>query len=74
MNREEALDLIQETLEVEQELNEESSLESIDEYDSLGILNLVVMYENIGISVHVDDIVNSKTILDLIKLALKNNE
>jgi acyl carrier protein len=71
MNKEEALDLIQETLEVEQELNEESSLEKIDEYDSLGILNLVVMYENIGVPVHVNDIVNSKTILDLVELALK---
>ncbi len=71
MNKEEALDLIQETLEVEQELNEEASLEKIDEYDSLGILNLVVMYENIGVPVHVNDIVNSKTILDLVELALK---
>jgi acyl carrier protein len=74
MNKNEALELIQETLEVEDELNEESSLEYIDEFDSLGVLNLMVMYENIGVLTSIDDIVNSKTVLDLIDLLIKNNE
>ena len=68
MNKEEFLDLIAETLDVEY-IEESMLLDEIDEYDSIAILGLMSMYDDIGVKVKPSDFENLKTVKDLIKLA-----
>jgi acyl carrier protein len=69
MTKKEFLELIAETIDTENELNEELLLDEIEEYDSIAILSLMSMYDEMGVKVTPSDFQNLKTIADLIKLA-----
>ncbi|NPA73313.1 MAG: acyl carrier protein [Epsilonproteobacteria bacterium] len=69
MKKEEFLDLLAETIDTEEELSEQMSLDDIDEYDSIAILSLMSMYDELGVKVTPNDFKDLKTVADLIKLA-----
>jgi acyl carrier protein len=69
MTKEEFIDLLIETIDTEDEINENTLLDEIEEYDSIAILSLMSMYDDIGVRVNPKDFVELKTIQDLINLA-----
>ena len=69
MKKEEFLELLAETIDTEEELNEEMSLDEIDEYDSIAVLSLMSMYDELGVKVVPNDFKELKSVADLIKLA-----
>jgi len=69
MKKEEFLELLAETIDTEEELNEEMSLDEIDEYDSIAVLSLMSMYDELGVKVAPNDFKELKSVADLIKLA-----
>jgi acyl carrier protein len=69
MKKEEFLDLLAETIDTEEELSGQMSLGDIDEYDSIAILSLMSMYDELGVKVTPNDFKDLKTVADLIKLA-----
>ena len=69
MKKEEFLELLAETIDTEEELSEQMSLGDIDEYDSIAILSLMSMYDELGVKVTPNDFKDLKTVADLIKLA-----
>ncbi len=68
MKKEEFLELLAETIDTEEELSEQMSLGDIDEYDSIAILSLMSMYDELGAKVTPNDFKDLKTVADLIKL------
>lgn len=69
MTKNDFLELLAETIDTEIELNEELELEEIEEYDSIAILSLMSMYDEMGIRVSPKDFENLKTVSDLLTLA-----
>jgi len=69
MTKEEFIELLIETIDTEDEINENTLLDEIEEYDSIAILSLMSMYDDIGVRVNPKDFVELKTIQDLINLA-----
>ena len=69
MTKEEFIELLIETIDTEDEINENTLLNEIEEYDSIAILSLMSMYDDIGVRVNPKDFVELKTIQDLINLA-----
>ena len=69
MTKDEFLEILTETIDTECELNEELPLEEIEEYDSIAILSLMSMYDDLGIKVAPQDFKDLKTVANLVKLA-----
>jgi acyl carrier protein len=69
MKKDEFLEVLAETIDTEEELNEDMNLEDIEEYDSIAVLSLMSMYDEMGVKVTPKDFNNLETIKDLIKLA-----
>jgi len=69
MTKEEFIEFLIETIDTEDEINENTLLDEIEEYDSIAILSLMSMYDDIGVRVNPKDFVELKTIQDLINLA-----
>ena len=69
MKKDDFLELLAETIDTEEELNEDMNLEDIEEYDSIAVLSLMSMYDEMGVKVTPKDFNNLETIKDLIKLA-----
>ena len=69
MKKEEFLELLAETIDTEEELNENMALNEIDEYDSIAVLSLMSMYDELGVKVTPNDFKELNSIVDLIKLA-----
>ena len=69
MSKEEFLDLLAETIDTEEELNEKMNLDEIDEYDSIAVLSLMSMYDEMGVKVTPNDFKGLESVADLIKLA-----
>ena len=69
MKKDEFLELLAETMDTEEELNEDMNLEDIEEYDSIAILSLMSMYDEMGVKVTPNDFKNLEKVSDLIKLA-----
>ena len=69
MTKNEFLELLVETIDSEEELNENTLLEDIEEYDSIAVLSLMSMYDDLGVKVSPSDFQHLKTVSDLIKLA-----
>jgi acyl carrier protein len=69
VNKKEFLELLEETIDCEESLNENMNLEDIEEYDSIAILSLMSMYDEMGIKVSPKDFEDLKNISDLINLA-----
>jgi len=69
MKKGDFLELLKETMSRDENLEEEMLLESIEEYDSLAVLSLMAMYDELGVNVVPKDFENLKTVKDLIALA-----
>jgi len=72
MNKENLIEIIQQTLETQDDITENTMLEDLDEFDSLGILSLIVMYQKYGTSPSIEIISSAKKVSDLIEIF--NNE
>ena len=68
MSKEEFLELLMQTIDCE-EISEDMKLEEIDEYDSVAVLSLMSMYDELGIKVSPKDFEKLETVKDLILLA-----
>jgi len=60
---------VQETLEVDDPIDRSTNLELFEEYDSLGILNLMSLFDEIGVEVDQDSFADVATGEDLLRLA-----
>ena len=69
MNIEEFLKVTAETLDYEEVINIDDRLEDIDMWDSLGVLSLVEMLDEMNISVELDRFEDLETIREFIALA-----
>ena len=63
------LELLAETIDTESELSEEMTLDEVEEYDSIAVLSLMSMYDDLGVKVSPSDFQELKTVADLVKLA-----
>ena len=72
MNKRDFLELLKETMGMEEDLEEEMLLEDIEEYDSLAVLSLMAMYDELGVNVIPKDFRNLKRVKDLVVLAGEN--
>ena len=69
MKRNEFLEEIKQKLEIEQDINENTSLSDIEEWDSLAAVTVLAMFKrNFDLGVAALDIKNSKTIKDILDL------
>ena len=69
MNIEEFLKVTAETLEYEEVINIDDRIEDVDMWDSLGVLSLVGMLDEMNISVELDRFEDLETIREFIALA-----
>lgn len=72
MKKRDFLELLKETMGIEEDLKEEMLLESIEEYDSLAVLSLMAMYDELGVNVIPKDFRNLKRVKDIVALAGEN--
>jgi acyl carrier protein len=68
MNVKELLIVVAEALEYEDELHLDQKIEDIEEWDSLGVLSIVSMMDDLKISVNLEDLEEIKTVEDFVKL------
>jgi len=69
MKLEEFLELLAETIDTEEELAIETLLEDIEEYDSIAVLSLMSMFDEMGVKVTPNDFKNIEKVADLVRLA-----
>jgi acyl carrier protein len=69
MSLNEFLELLEETIDCEESLSVDMELDEIEEYDSIAILSLMSMYDEMNIRVSPKDFENFKRVSDLINLA-----
>jgi len=75
MNVKEFLKLTSEILECESEIGIDDDIEDIDEWDSLGVLSIISMLDEMGITLALDQFENIETIKDYIDLVgISDNE
>lgn len=60
---------IQETLEVDAPINRSTNFEELEEFDSLGILNLMTLFDEVGVEADQDSFAEVKTGADLLRIA-----
>ena len=70
----EFLEAISEALDCEKELTIDQKVEDIEEWDSLGILSLVSMFDEMGIPVELEKFEHIETIKQLVDLAEVSDE
>ena len=68
MNVKELLIIVAEALEYEDELCLDQNIEDIEEWDSLGVLSIVSMMDDLKISVNLEDLEEIKTVEDFVQL------
>ena len=68
MNVKELLIVVAEALEYEDELYLDQNIEDIEEWDSLGVLSIVSMLDDLSISIYLEDLGEIKTVKDFVKL------
>ena len=71
MNADEFIAKLTETLATETELTINTSLDEIEEWDSLGILSVIELIETYSSDIELESIYNSKTVGDLLALTIK---
>lgn len=69
MDRETFFKQVQEILEVDDPIDASTDLTSLEEYDSLGILNLMTMFEEMGIDTSPQTFEEIVTGADLVRVA-----
>lgn len=72
MKKRDFLELLKETMGMEEDLEEEMLLENIEEYDSLAVLSLMAMYDELGVNVIPKDFRKLKRVKELVALAGEN--
>lgn len=72
MKKRDFLELLKETIGMEEDLEEEMLLEDIEEYDSLAVLSLMAMYDELGVNVIPKDFRKLKRAKELVALAGEN--
>jgi len=72
MRKRDFLELLKETMGMEEDLEEEMLLENIEEYDSLAVLSLMAMYDELGVNVIPKDFRKLKRVKELVALAGEN--
>jgi acyl carrier protein len=70
MERGQILEEIEELLDTE-DLTEDQSLESVVEYDSMGILILMEWYDSLGVNVNPEEFMDFNAVSDLIDRAIQ---
>ena len=74
MNVKELLTIVAETIEYENELHLDQNIEDIEEWDSLGVLSIVSMMDDLSITINLEDLEQIKTVEDFVKLTgIQNN-
>ena len=71
MNADEFIAKLTETLATEAELTTNTSLDELEEWDSLGILSVIELIETYSSDIELESIYNSKTVGDLLALTIK---
>ena len=75
MNVKEFLKLTSEILECENEIGIDDDIDDIEEWDSLGVLSIISMLDEMGITLALDQFENIETIKDYIDLVgISDNE
>lgn len=69
MNRAEFMDEVESTLDVAEPLKGDQVLIEIPDYDSLAVLNLLSLYDGLGVAVTPQQINEAVTVDDLVALA-----
>ena len=69
MNRAEFIKSVEEMLDVADPLTPDQVLEDIPTYDSLGVLNLLGLFDSIGVATRPEDVTAAKTVQNLIDIA-----
>lgn len=68
MNVKELLTIVAETIEYENELHLDQNIEDIEEWDSLGVLSIVSMMDDLSITINLEDLEQIKTVEDFVRL------
>ncbi len=75
MKRQEFLAKLIETIEIEEEINESTKLESLEEWDSLASVTTLALFKKIlGINIVSADIIKCQTIGDILDLGKEKYE
>lgn len=75
MTRTELIAKIEETLQTEQALTSETNLDSIEEWDSLGVISIISLYDQLfSMTIRAEVIESCSTVEDLIQLVSSNIE
>ena len=74
MNVKELLTIVAETIEYENELHLDQNIEDIEEWDSLGVLSIVSMMDDLSIRINLEDLEQIKTVEDFVKLTGIQND
>lgn len=69
MNRAAFLKDVAEMLDVADPLTPEQILEEIPTYDSLGVLNLLSLFDSLGVQTTPEEVNKARTVQDLIEMA-----
>ena len=74
MNVKELLTIVAETIEYEDELHLDQNIEDIEEWDSLGVLSIVSMMDDLSITINLEDLEEIKTVEDFVSLTGIHND
>jgi acyl carrier protein len=74
MNVKELLTIVAETIEYESELHLDQNIEDIEEWDSLGVLSIVSMMDDLSITINLEDLEQIKTVEDFVRLTGIQND
>lgn len=74
MNVKELLTIVAETIEYENELHLDQNIEDIEEWDSLGVLSIVSMMDDLSITINLEDLEQIKTVEDFVRLTGIHND
>lgn len=68
MSLNDLLELITETIEAENPINIDDNIDDIEEWDSLGVLSLISMLDDLGASLETEKFEDLKTVRDFIEM------
>ena len=69
MTKQEFINQLKENIQTSMELNENTLLDDIPEWDSLAMLGLLSLFDELNVEVDIDELEECKTIKDLLKKA-----
>lgn len=69
ITKEQFLSQMQEAMDINFELNEDMKLDSIDEWDSLSMLNVLAIFHDNNIDIEVENLEECNTVNDILKKA-----